>query len=86
MLPDGRMFSGAPELAQILANDPRLPQCVTEKFMTFAIGRLLTQPDDGKWIGFLSARAQGADGSLPSIIRAVLTSDAFRSRQAAARM
>jgi hypothetical protein len=59
---------------------------VTEKFMTFAIGRLLNQPDDGAWIGYLSAKAQAAGGSLPSIIRTVVMSDAFRSRQPGAQM
>jgi Protein of unknown function (DUF1592)/Protein of unknown function (DUF1588)/Protein of unknown function (DUF1587)/Protein of unknown function (DUF1595)/Protein of unknown function (DUF1585) len=85
-LTDGTTFSGAIELAGILAKDPRLPQCVTEKLMTFAIGRLLVQPDDGQWIGYLSARAQATDGSLRSIIRTVLLSDAFRSRQPGVRM
>jgi hypothetical protein len=86
MLTDGTMFSGAVELAGIMAKDARLPQCVTEKFMTFAIGRLLLQPSDGQWIGYLSARAMATDGSLPSIIRTVLLSDAFRSRKAGAQM
>jgi hypothetical protein len=86
MLTDGTMFSGAVELGGILAKDPRLPQCVTEKFMTFAIGRLMLQPDDGQWIGYLSAKAQATDGSLPSIIRSVVMSDAFRSRQPGVQM
>jgi hypothetical protein len=80
-LPDGTTFNGAVQLGGILAQDPRLPQCVTEKFMIFAIGRLLDQPNDGQWVGYLSARAQATDGSLPSIIRTVVLSDAFRSRQ-----
>jgi hypothetical protein len=86
MLTDGTMFSGAVELAGIMAKDTRLPQCVTEKFMTFAIGRLLLQPADGQWIGYLSSRAMAGDGSLPSIIRTVVLSDAFRSRKAGAQM
>lgn len=86
MLPDGTAFSGAIQLAGIMAKDPRLPQCVTEKFMTFAIGRLLDQPDDGAWIGYLSAKAQAAGGSLSNIIHTVVLSDAFRSRQPGAQM
>ncbi len=81
VLPDGTTFNGAIQLGGILAKDPRLPQCVTQKFMTFAIGRLLNQSSDGQWIGYLSAQAQATDGSLASIIRTVLLSDAFRSRQ-----
>ncbi len=86
VLPDGTAFSGAVELGALLARDARVPQCVTEKFMTFAIGRLLNQPDDRQWIGYLSARAQATDGSMPSLIRAVLLSDAFRSRKAGVRL
>src|SRR5450432_3795050 len=86
MLPGGTTFSGAVQLADIMSKDTRLPQCVTEKFMTFAIGRLLDQPSDGEWIGYLSAKATATDGSLPSIIRSVLMSDAFRSRQPGVQM
>jgi Protein of unknown function (DUF1585)/Protein of unknown function (DUF1588) len=85
-LPDGTTFNGAVELAGILAKDVRMPACVTEKFMTFGIGRLMNQPDDPQWISYLSAAAQGTDGSLRSVIRAVLLSDAFRSRMAGSLM
>jgi hypothetical protein len=82
VLPDGTTFSGAIELGGILAKDERLPRCVTEKFMTFAIGRLITHSDDAPWLDSLSAQAKTSGGGLSNIIRAVLLSDAFRSRQA----
>jgi hypothetical protein len=85
-LPDGTNFNGAVELGQILSKDPRVPACMTQKVMIFAIGRLLDQPDDGQWVGYLSAQAQSSDGSLTSIIRSVVMSDAFRSRIAGVRM
>jgi hypothetical protein len=78
ILPDGTTFSGAIELGGILAKDERLPRCVTEKFMTFAIGRLVSHDEDAPWIDSLA----GSGASLRSIMRAVLLSDAFRSRQA----
>jgi len=49
--------------------------------MTFAIGRLLDGADDDAWVEQLTIRAQAADGSLKSIIRTVLLSAAFRSRE-----
>jgi Protein of unknown function (DUF1592)/Protein of unknown function (DUF1588)/Protein of unknown function (DUF1587)/Protein of unknown function (DUF1585)/Protein of unknown function (DUF1595) len=82
ILPDGTTFSGAVELGGILAKDERLPRCVTEKFMTFAIGRLVDHVEDKPWLDGLSARAQASGASLSSIIRAIVLSDAFRSRQA----
>lgn len=80
-LPDGRAFNGALELGAILANDPRFPVCVTKKFMTYAIGRLMNQPDDAAWASYLSGRSQAGGGSLPGLIRTVVLSDSFRSRQ-----
>jgi hypothetical protein len=80
-LPDGRKFNGAIELGNLLASDGRFPVCVTRKFMTFAIGRLLNQADDTSWVSYLAGRSQAAGGSLPASIRAVLLSDTFRARQ-----
>ncbi len=80
-LPDGRAFNGAVELGNLLAGDARFPLCVTKKFMTFAIGRLLNQSDDVAWASYLSGRSLAAGGSLSSVIRTVLLSDGFRSRQ-----
>lgn len=85
-LPGGMPFNGAAQLGAILASDVRVPGCVTEKFMTFAVGRLLDQQDDPQWIAYLSGHAQATDGSLTSIIRTVVQSDAFRSRRPGVRM
>jgi hypothetical protein len=80
-LPDGRAFNGALELGTILASDPRFPVCATKKFMTYAIGRLMNQPDDAAWANYLSGRSLAGGGSLPGLIRTVVLSDSFRSRQ-----
>ena len=50
--------------------------------MTFAVGRLLNQRDDGAWVSYLSGRAMSSGGSLKTIIRTVMLSEGFRSRQA----
>jgi hypothetical protein len=80
-LPDGRNFNGAIELGGLLASDARFPGCVTQKFMTYAIGRILNQPDDSAWVSYIAAQSRSAGGSLRQIIKAVLVSNAFRSRQ-----
>jgi hypothetical protein len=80
-MPDGSTFNGALELSLLLADDPRFPRCVTRQFMTFAMGRLLDEPADAAWVDYLAARAQAANGSLGSIIRTVLLSEAFLSRR-----
>ncbi|HEX6243518.1 MAG TPA: DUF1588 domain-containing protein, partial [Polyangiales bacterium] len=80
VMPDGSRFNGALELSGLLAADPRFSRCVTRQFMTFAVGRLLDGSVDEAWVEHLAARAQAEDGSLKSIIRTVLLSDAFLSR------
>jgi hypothetical protein len=82
-LTDGTMFTGAPQMSAALAQDPRFSPCMTQSFMTYAIGRLMNQPDDVSWANYLSHQAQATNGSLGAIIRDVILSDAFRSRQAA---
>lgn len=82
-LPDGKMFDGAVDLGTALSGDPRFIKCVTNKFMTFAVGRLLNQRDDATWVSYLANRASTANGSLSNVMRAVLMSESFRSRQPA---
>jgi hypothetical protein len=80
MLPSGDSFDGALELGTLLAADPRFQRCLTKKFLTFAVGRLLDRPVDGAWVDHLAAQAQASGGSLKSIIRSALLSEAFLSR------
>lgn len=82
-LPGGASFRGGVELADALAKDPRFVECVTKKLATFALGRLMNQPDDPRWISYLSSTAgQSKTASLPALLRALILSDAFRSRVA----
>ncbi|XXX80728.1 DUF1592 domain-containing protein [Sorangium sp. So ce134] len=78
-LPDGTAFEGAVELGAVLAKDPRIPRCVTKKFMTFAAGRLLASADKPQ-IKQLTAEAETSGGGLGDIIKAVLLSEPFRTR------
>jgi len=80
-LPDGTAFNGAIELSTALSAGPRFSECLTRKFTTFAVGRLLNQKDDGAWVTYLSGSARSAGDSLKSMIRTVMMSEAFRSRQ-----
>ncbi|WP_437515891.1 DUF1592 domain-containing protein [Sorangium sp. So ce1099] len=78
-LPDGTEFEGAVELGAGLAEDPRLSRCITRKFTTFAVGRLLANHDN-PWVEQVTAEAEARGGSLGDIIKTVLLSEAFRSR------
>lgn len=79
---DGRRFSGAIELAATLAADARFVPCVTEKLMTFALGRFVNQADDPNWIAHLAGTARDEGGTFNALVRALVLSEAFRSRQA----
>jgi hypothetical protein len=80
-LPSGAKFSGGVELATALSNDPRFLECVTKKFATFALGRLMNQSDDAAWVSYFMWKAsQSKVTSLPALIRSIVLSDAFRSR------
>jgi hypothetical protein len=81
-LTDGMMFNGARELSTALAQDPRFVPCMTQSFMTYAIGRLMNQANDVDWANYLAHEAQSANGSMSSVIDSVVLSSAFRTRQA----
>jgi len=81
---DGQAFSGAVDLATILSSDARFNNCVTEKFMTFALGRFLDQVDDETWVAYVAGTTRDASGNLATMIRTLMMSELFRSRQAVA--
>lgn len=79
---DGVPFSGAVELAALLSGDSRFGQCIAEKFMIFALGRYLNQVDDSTWIAHIAGTTRDTGGDLKTMIRTLVMSEAFRSRQA----
>ena len=74
-------FDGVDQLAQLLAADTRLVPCMVQKLLTFGLGRSFDNLDLRDQI---AAGAMAKGGTLPAAIEAVVTSDAFRSRRAAA--
>jgi hypothetical protein len=81
-LPDGSTFAGAVQLAALLSQDARFNHCVTRNLMTFVLGRYIDQPDDNVWIAHIAGRTRDADQRLGTLLRTMLTSESFRSRQA----
>ena len=82
VLPDGSAFTGAVELANLLSQDSRFNHCVTKNLMTFVLGRYLDQPDDPVWIAHVAGTTRDTGGRLGTLVRTLLTSESFRSRQA----
>jgi hypothetical protein len=74
-------FLGASELTPILATDERLLGCVTQKMLTYAVGRGFSN-DDAAAIKSVTDAAQAAGKGFRSLFASVATSEAFRSRRA----
>jgi hypothetical protein len=74
-------FDGAVQLADILAGDERLVTCLTEKMLTFGLGRGF-KPEQHGMIDVIAAYARIKGGSFRTTLQTILTSDAFRQRRA----
>lgn len=78
-VPPGATFSGAAELATLLADDPRFVECLTEKLFTYALGRQKAGKD-APFRADISAQLAGEVGSLNQLIELIALSPAFRMR------
>jgi hypothetical protein len=77
-LPDGTDFDGVAELSSILHEDERYVTCVTEKVMTFALGRSLEEADRC-FVEQVVQAASEVDAPLREIILQVAINEVFRS-------
>lgn len=83
-LGDGTVtFDGAEQLSALLATDDRTLPCVVKKLMTFTMGRNLERAQEPLAAAVAAATREGG-GSLRTAIEAIVVSDVFRMRRAAA--
>jgi hypothetical protein len=75
-LPDGTEFNGVIELSELLADGAYYPSCMTEKVMTYALGRAMTG-DDECAIDDIASVHVTEDGTISDLLWAVVRSDAF---------
>jgi hypothetical protein len=81
-LPDGTPIDGANDLRRALVADPdRFVQAFTENLMTFALGRSLTYRDMPT-LRAIVRRSAADDYRFASIVFGIVSSDAFRERDA----
>ena len=78
-LPDGAPFTGAAELAALLADDPRFVGCLTEKLFSYALGRQKAAKDSPFRVD-IGKQMAGEHGSLDQLIELIALSPAFRMR------
>jgi mono/diheme cytochrome c family protein len=83
-LPDGTAVAGAADLRRALAAKPELfVQALTENLMTFALGRSMDYRDMPT-VRDIVRRAERDDYRFDSIVLGIVSSDAFRKREAGA--
>ena len=82
--PDGTSFSGPAGLKDVLLVKKRdFCRCMTEKMMTFALGRGL-EPADRPTIERVVDRLESQDYKVSALVAGIVTSDAFRQRRGGA--
>ena len=80
VLPGGKTFNGMPELSGILVDDPRFTHCVSEKMMTYALGRGM-YPVDDVHIEHVVESLNKKGQTFGDLIKLVATSEPFRMRR-----
>lgn len=79
-LPNGRSFNGPVELAQMLSSQKdAFAQCLTEKMLTFALGRGL-EPADRLEVKKIAARVEASDYKFSSVVLGIVKSSPFEMR------
>jgi len=82
-LPDGKTFDGVPGLkSYLLAEKDAFARCLTEKLLTYALGRGV-EPFDTRAVDAITAAAKADDYCLSRVVLAIVTSHPFRYRDTA---
>jgi hypothetical protein len=79
-LPDGRAFYGMRELGQTLHDDPAMPACMAEKIMTYGLGRIPEESDEG-YVHQMTERFAAEGYTFEGLVLAITTNDTFRFRR-----
>jgi hypothetical protein len=80
-LPDGRAFNGPRELKTILRTDrDEFARCLTEKMLTYALGRGL-EPYDRPAVAEICRRLAGSDYRFSSLVLGIVNSLPFQMRR-----
>jgi hypothetical protein len=83
VLPGELTFVGHEDLASIIAEDPAFHRCVTRQLVTYALGRGLSTADT-PWLRDIRVDYIDAGASFADLASAIVRSDIFLSRGAAA--
>ncbi|QSQ28517.1 DUF1592 domain-containing protein [Pyxidicoccus parkwayensis] len=79
-LPDGTVLRGADDMRRFVKQDPKLPACLTEHLLTYALGRGM-RPEDACAVSEIAATAEASGGRLSDYILSIVLSDHFTQRR-----
>jgi hypothetical protein len=77
----GEKFNGAAELSALIAKDPRLPACMAKQFLTYGLGRKMTDKDKVV-IDDLGKKFMEGGYKVPDLVVLVAQSPLMTRRQA----
>jgi len=76
---DGSMVTGAMDLATQISKDPRTTWCFTKQALTYGVGRSFEATTGRAYVKGLADPLIKASGTWPDLVKAVATSEAFRT-------
>lgn len=79
-LPDGTVLRSGSDMRRFVKNDPKLPSCLTEHLLTYALGRGMA-PADMCAVREIAATAEASGGRLSDYILSIVLSDHFTMRR-----
>jgi hypothetical protein len=80
MLPSGEKFNGLGELSKLLADDPRLVDCASQKLLTYALSRRLVDSDQ-PFLEQLRTQWRADGTSMRALLEDIVRSEPFRYRR-----
>lgn len=81
-LPDGTAFTGVVELAEVLSEGDGYSRCVTEKLMTYALGRTIDKAD-ACTVSAIGSENVTPTSRLSDLLWAIVMSPAFQTEEVA---
>ena len=81
LLPDGRAFVGALQLANALTTNSDFSSCFSKKITTYALGRLLSGADQCAAQQVTASQNLGKSGRFSDLLGALVSSKSFLYRQ-----
>ncbi|MFP2927817.1 DUF1592 domain-containing protein [Pyxidicoccus sp. 3LG] len=79
-LPDGTLLNGGQDMRSYVKKDPKLPACLTEHLLTYALGRGMSTADECA-VKEIAALAEASGGRLSDYILSIVLSDHFTKRR-----